>query len=314
RTASGRLEAVELLQVGHAAFAYRVTADPSRVAVARPAPDNAGGFRWRETTGAAIGEPLRAAFDALVRRDASITVPLDVSGRAQPDSDLANGDGWLGFWSAGGPVMVPLGLVALLALVLIVERCVALFVLNRGSDLLARRVLDDCRAGRFDEALRAADSRRNVSARVLASALRRRGSGSQAVEDSIQEALLHEVPRVGRFLGGLAVLAAIAPLLGLLGTVTGIIETFHVIRQFGNADPGLMAGGISQALITTATGLSIAIPILVVHSLLRARGDRVLSQAETSAAAVLNLLNWDAPSSPSSTPTPPPTPTPEAAP
>ena len=88
-------------------------------------------------------------------------------------------------------------------------------------------------------------------------------------------------------------LAAVAPLLGLLGTVTGIINTFAVMRSYGNANPSLMATGISEALVTTATGMAIAIPILLLHVLLRGRADRTIRDAERHAAAILNILSDD---------------------
>ena len=112
------------------------------------------------------------------------------------------------------------------------------------------------------------------------------------MEDAIQEQLLHEMPKLQRFLGGIAILAAVAPLLGLLGTVTGIIRTFGVIQSFGNANPSLMAGGISEALITTAAGLIIAIPLLLAHSLLKGRVQTILSDAEKHAATLLNTLTY----------------------
>jgi biopolymer transport protein ExbB len=95
-------------------------------------------------------------------------------------------------------------------------------------------------------------------------------------------------------MGGIAILAAVAPLLGLLGTVTGIIETFGVIRAFGNANPSLMAGGISEALVTTAAGLIIAVPILLLHGLLSGRVDRIVGNAEKHAANLLAVLAHDA--------------------
>jgi biopolymer transport protein ExbB len=148
---------------------------------------------------------------------------------------------------------------------------------------------------RYDQAAALCGRAGGAIGRVLGACLKRRDRGQRAMEDSIQEQLLQELPRLGRFMGGIAILAAIAPLLGLLGTVTGIIQTFGVIRAFGNANPSLMAGGISEALITTAAGLIIAIPILVVHSLLRGRADRIIADAERYAASLLTLLAHDQP-------------------
>ena len=81
-----------------------------------------------------------------------------------------------------------------------------------------------------------------------------------------------------------------APLLGLLGTVTGMISTFNTITIFGSGQPRLMAGGISEALLTTATGLTIAIPVLLIHSFLSSRSDKLIADTERFAATLLNLL------------------------
>lgn len=101
---------------------------------------------------------------------------------------------------------------------------------------------------------------------------------------------MHELPRLEHFLSTIGVLAAVAPLLGLLGTVTGMINTFHMITIFGNSSPGLMAGGISQALITTATGLVIAIPVLLAHNYLSTKADGIICDIERYAATVFNAL------------------------
>ena len=87
-----------------------------------------------------------------------------------------------------------------------------------------------------------------------------------------------------RGLATLAIFAAVSPLLGLLGTVTGMIETFQVITLFGAGDPRLMSGGISQALITTQLGLAVAIPLLLVHSFLQGRANTLIAQLDETAA------------------------------
>ncbi len=111
------------------------------------------------------------------------------------------------------------------------------------------------------------------------------------MEDGIEEQMLHELPRLQRFLGGIAVIGTVAPLVGLLGTITGIIKTFAVIRIHQDPSSSLLAGGISEALITTAAGLIIAIPVLLLHSLLSGQVERIISDTEEYAARLLNTLN-----------------------
>ncbi|MGJ8669645.1 MAG: MotA/TolQ/ExbB proton channel family protein [Oceanococcus sp.] len=121
-------------------------------------------------------------------------------------------------------------------------------------------------------------SQNNALGRILQAA---KSAGSsqnmETLELAIDEAILKETPKLERLQNGIKLLAAVAPLLGLLGTVTGMIETFQAITLFGTGDPKLMAGGISQALMTTVLGLVVAIPLLFLHSLVASRS-RVLIQ------------------------------------
>ncbi len=100
----------------------------------------------------------------------------------------------------------------------------------------------------------------------------------EAISLRLDEQLAEESSRVNRGLATVAVLAAVSPLLGLLGTVTGMIETFQSITLFGTGDPKLMSGGISQALITTQLGLAVAIPLVLFHSLLVGRANRLVEK------------------------------------
>jgi len=113
---------------------------------------------------------------------------------------------------------------------------------------------------------------------------------SQDVETlslKLDEAILREIPKIERGLITLAILAAIAPMLGLLGTVSGMIETFQSITLFGTGDPKLMSGGISQALVTTELGLAVAIPILLIHSALSSKSNRLVQILDEESAAIV---------------------------
>ncbi len=101
---------------------------------------------------------------------------------------------------------------------------------------------------------------------------------------------MNEIPRLERFLSTLGMLAAISPLLGLLGTVTGMINTFHVITWYGAGDPRMMSGGISEALVTTMLGLSAAIPIMMCHTLLSRKVENVIARMEEKAVAFVNTI------------------------
>jgi biopolymer transport protein ExbB len=192
---------------------------------------------------------------------------------------------------AGGPVKIPLLGVGHLALLVTLERLVTLTAKSGGSGREVAAILDSCRKGDFAEAARRAEAGRGLRMKALAAALAARTSDRAQVEEAVRQTVLREMPSLERSLSLLAVLAGIAPMLGLLGTVTGMIRTFDIIRLFGSGDPGIMAGGISEALVATATGLVIAIPILLVHSFVTGRVDRILADAQVHVAALLPLLS-----------------------
>ncbi|MGR8921112.1 MAG: MotA/TolQ/ExbB proton channel family protein, partial [Gammaproteobacteria bacterium] len=109
----------------------------------------------------------------------------------------------------------------------------------------------------------------------------------ETLELKLSEAILKETPKINRMLMFLKIIAVVAPLLGLLGTVTGMIITFQAITLFGTGDPKLMAGGISQALVTTVLGLCVAIPTVLMHTLVASRARRLNQVLEEQAAGMV---------------------------
>jgi biopolymer transport protein ExbB len=283
RTPRGTEELAEILRVGQIAWAYRTTTD--RIALAMKSPAGEEGFRWKED----LPSSLRGRIEAAMGATGMVPMPIDVTQQMASES-ITRRETAADTLLAGGPVMIPLGIVALLALLLIIERAHFLSREGRRTRKTAETVLALSGEAKFDEASKACKERSGPVARALQACLDRRTQGTDAMEDGVQEAVLHEMPRLERFLSTIGILAGVAPLLGLLGTVTGMIITFDMITVFGTGDPRIMAGGISQALITTATGLVIAIPVLLAHSFLAARVDRLIADTERYAASLLNLL------------------------
>lgn len=286
-TARGEREDVDWLRVGGVVNAYR-TPDQKRVGLSVPSPEDALGFRWVEELPHEVRNTLHFAFNEMAAGGASeLTLPVDPTGTLT--RVVPRGQEFAQTFKSGGPVMWPLALIALFALVIALERAWVLYGVNRTPHSLLQEVLSP--RPDFDRALHLCREQRGAVAKTLLPVLRRRQEPLESLEDCVQERLLHEAPRLQRWLGGLALLGGIAPLLGLLGTVTGIIHTFKVIHAFGNSDPGLMAGGISEALTTTAAGLIIAVPIFITHGILKGRMERVLSDAERSAATALTAIH-----------------------
>ena len=131
--------------------------------------------------------------------------------------------------------------------------------------------------------------RNNPLGRVMAVYQGNNELSPETLELKMDESIIKDSSRMQRGLPTLKILAAIAPLLGLLGTVTGLIETFQSITLFGAGDPSLMAGGISQALVTTVLGLTAAIPLILLHSILASQSRRLLSLLEEQSAGIIAM-------------------------
>ncbi len=127
----------------------------------------------------------------------------------------------------------------------------------------------------------------NALGRILAIYQSNSKQTTQVLELKLDEAVLREVPRLERGASVLKILAAIAPMMGLLGTVTGMIGTFQSITLFGTGDPKLMAGGISMALITTVMGLIAALPLLLIHNLLHSKASKLINIIELQSAGLI---------------------------
>jgi biopolymer transport protein ExbB len=175
-----------------------------------------------------------------------------------------------------------------LALLMILAR---LFILLRASsrtDKLLGRLSTLIEQGRNADALDACKAAQGAAARVLKATVRNLHRDREQIEDIVSEAILHETPTVERFGTTILVIAAVAPLLGLLGTVTGMISTFDVITEFGTGDPKMLSGGISEALVTTELGLIVAIPTLLIGTLLSGGANSILEGMERAALQVMN--------------------------
>ena len=130
-------------------------------------------------------------------------------------------------------------------------------------------------------------SRDNALGRILSVHSEHNVMETEALELKIDEAILKEVPRLEKYHSIIKVFAAVAPLLGLLGTVVGMIVTFQALTLFGTGDPKLMAGGISQALVTTMLGLIVAIPLVFLHSVLTSWSGTLIEVLEEQSAGLI---------------------------
>ncbi|HJL14177.1 MAG TPA: MotA/TolQ/ExbB proton channel family protein [Sandaracinaceae bacterium LLY-WYZ-13_1] len=205
-----------------------------------------------------------AAFRAAARGDLS-RVPVDVDGSLVRTLGTMRRT-FAERLEAGGLFVWPIVFVGLLGLVLVSERVVSLGR-ERISPQRASRVLRAVREGRAT-AVQAGLTGKSAFERVAAVGLAARDRPAPERDAALETALLEEEPRLQRSISLIAACAAIAPLLGLLGTVTGMISTFEVITVHGTGNPKLLSGGISVALVTTQFGLIVAVPLLLAHAVL----------------------------------------------
>jgi biopolymer transport protein ExbB len=181
---------------------------------------------------------------------------------------------------SGGPVLAAIVIVSFYALYVFLVRFFKLSKERVDSERLMARVNAAVRDRDLDAALAACEAHGGPVARVLQAALMRLPYGRSAVEAAFQEASLEEEQRLSHGLRSLATVAQISPLMGLLGTVTGMIIAFAEISQQGTGNPAALADGIGQALVTTAAGLIVAIPALIGQNVLSSRVDTILIEIE----------------------------------
>jgi len=197
------------------------------------------------------------------------------------------------FLVSGGPVMIPIGLASLVGLAVFLERAFALRrgrIAPRGFAVEAEELI---KQERFADALTLCRKDGSAASRVVTVALQARGQPRTRIKERLEEAGRREAAELERYSQVLGTVANIAPLLGLLGTVWGMIITFQVIEEQGVGVVSSLAGGISQALITTMAGLSVGIPALIGFRWVLARADDLLLELETFALLILDLLASD---------------------
>ena len=191
---------------------------------------------------------------------------------------------------AGGWVMWPLILSSIAALAIIAERLFTLqkksvmppALLSQVQQWLAAKELDESRLSLLRES--------SPLGRVLATGLANRLNAHEVLKEAIEDAGRHMLPELERYLNTLGTIAAIAPFLGLLGTVLGMIQMFGGIGSHGLGDPSIVASGISQALVATAAGLTVAIPSLMFYRYLRGRVEELTVEMEQEALKLIEIL------------------------
>ncbi len=189
---------------------------------------------------------------------------------------------------SGGPLMYPIGLCSVIAWAIFLERVISYFRIRRNTRRLGQLVIELLEKGQVEQAGQLCSATVSPLSRILQVVFRNRHRKRAEIKLLADEIGGREVIGLQRYLGLMGTIANVAPLLGLLGTVLGMIEAFRVIAAEGVGTPATLGGGISQALITTAAGLSVAVPIILVHRYLSARAERLTVELEEVTSHVLD--------------------------
>ncbi len=195
----------------------------------------------------------------------------------------------------GGPVMYPIIFCSILAVAIVIERFYHLYKAKIDTKDFMNNVEITVRHNKIAEAIKICEKTPGPIAHIVRAGILKHDRSRQEIRESIEDAGHQEVPRLEKHLSLLATIAHIAPLLGLLGTVTGMVRAFQIIQEksasFNPVSPGDLAGGIWEALLTTVAGLIVAIPTVVLYNYLVNRVDEFVLEMERSATEVTNILS-----------------------
>ena len=197
------------------------------------------------------------------------------------------------FFEKGGLMLLPIVLCSIVALGIIVER---FWSLKRNKILPPDLVPQVWKLSREEKLDAMAIRRLKVGSplgAILAAGLSNSRFGREIMKESIEEVGRQVAHDLERYLTALGTISAITPLLGLLGTVVGMIKVFSAIMSQGVGDPGVLAGGISEALITTAAGLAVAIPSLMFHRYFEGRVDELVLKMEEESLKLIEMIHGE---------------------
>lgn len=191
----------------------------------------------------------------------------------------------------GGPVMIPIGLCSVIGVAVFFERLWSLRRERVVPRSLCVELVELVRRDRFDDALMLCRKRDASIARIVELAVESRSLPRSIIKERVEEIGRREAAELESYLPVLGTIGSLGPLLGLLGTVSGMILTFEAIKTGGMGDMRLVAGGIGQALITTFGGLVVAIPAVVAHRYLTARVDALIVDLEEVTFGIVDLVS-----------------------
>lgn len=198
------------------------------------------------------------------------------------------------FLMKGGVLMIAIFLCSIVAIVLFIERMIALSKAAKQTAELAKPLTDAIREGHYERALTLCDSHPGPLGELARAALEHRTLTRESIQEAVSDEGKRQFSSLNRFIPAIGTIASISPMLGLLGTVTGMIQVFSNLADEyaagAHANPGMLAGGIWEALLTTAAGLCVAIPAFLLHRYLESKLDRLWLALEHHATEIVDCL------------------------
>ncbi len=200
--------------------------------------------------------------------------------------------GLFGLMAKGGVLMIPIIFCSILSITLIIERAISMRRTRIDSEKFMERMNGLLKRNKVLEALRVCEGENGPVPRIIKVGILKHDRSREEIKDAISDAASFETPFLEKYLGILATIATISPLLGLLGTVTGLIRAFMAIQLKGGlVNPGDLAGGIWEALITTVAGLCVAIPTYIAYNYFVSRVNGLISEMERSGTRLLDIFS-----------------------
>ncbi len=280
--ARGKTDEAEILRAGKLSAYYRQGSD---IGYLRPDPKGEQLVAIPGDLPGSVRQEIAEYLDGKGR-----TLPIDLSAGVIVEG-MADHDGIAEWLEAGGFLVWPIVIIAAVAILLAMERLYCLGRIPTQTDRLMEQLKGLAEKQDWEKGRKLCEQNQRIpTCNVLRAELDHPGAKKEVLQNALEESILKELPRLERFLTTLSVLAAVAPLLGLLGTVTGMIHTFQGITVFGTSDPRMMSGGISEALITTQLGLAVAIPIMIAHHFFDRRVEKIVGDMEEKGTALITVL------------------------
>ena len=277
--ANGSIAKGDIVKVGNIA-AYGIAQNASGAL----APAGAGEYKLWNAVGSS--DDAKALFAKEMRPELDIFIYENLEKEVEYQKEKSVED----TIKAGGVIGYVILALGAFGILLLIIRAFVLSAAGSSVGKITNIVVQKVEAGEGDSALEAIKGFNGSTARVIKATLRNIKREREHIEDIVMENILNEQTKIDRFGNFVLVIAAVAPLLGLLGTVTGMIATFDIITEHGTGDPKLLSGGISEALVTTMLGLVVAIPLLLIGNLLSGWAQSIKDSMEHSALHIVNIF------------------------